>query len=151
MNTFGKAAGIVVLLIAVVLIGSFAKTVVKSKFKEREQGKTDRAVEELLEDTAKNISRQLPIMVDPNTRLDMVICNGKQMHYKYTMINYSENKLDKEAFKNEATSTLSKNQCNNKKMVELLKMGVEYYYIYFDKNGNLITTIQISKKNCGLI
>lgn len=150
MKTPGKAAGIIGLLIVMVLAGAIAKTIVESKAKKHEQGKIDRAVEEFLTDTAKNIKSQLPIMVDSDTRLDTVMCLGKKMHYKYTMINYLENKMDKEAFKNEATFTLTKNQCNNKKMVEMLKAGVEYYYVYFDKNGILITTIHISKKSCGL-
>ena len=32
----------------------------------------------------------------------------------------------------------------------MLKMGVEYFYMYFDKNGILIATIHINKKTCGL-
>jgi len=150
MKTFGKVAGIIGLLIVIAFAGSIAKIIVKSTVKKYEQGKADRTVEEILIKITKKINSQLPIMVDPDTRLDTVICYGKQMHYKYTMINYSENESNKKALQNEATSTLAKNHCNNKNTVKMLKMGVEYYYIYFDKNGILIATINISKKNCGL-
>jgi hypothetical protein len=79
-----------------------------------------------------------------------LICLGKTMHYKYTMVNLSENNIDKASFRNEITAMLVKDQCNNDKTVKVLKMGVEYYYTYFDKNGALIATTNISKKNCGL-
>lgn len=150
MKTLGKIALTIGLLIVVIFAMSIARVIVKSTFNNHKQGKADKAVEELLKDFAKEINSQAPIMVDPATRFDMAMCYGKTMHFKYTMINSSEyNELDKEVFKNVAMPTLVKNQCNNKKVVEMLKMGVEYDYIYFDKNGIHITTIHISEKNCG--
>ena len=87
-------------------------------------------------------------MIDPETRLDTTICVGKQMHFKYTMINYAENQYDKNTFQNEMKAMLEKNQCNNEKMVEMLELGVEYFYMYLDKSGNQIATININKGNC---
>lgn len=150
MKTLGTVAGIIGLLIVIAFAGSIGKIIGKSTVKNYEQGKADGAIEEILIEITKKINSQLPIMVDPETRLDTTICYGKQMHYKYTMVNYSENELDKEAFQNEMATMLAKNQCNNENMVKMLKMGVKYYYNYFDKNGILIATIIISKKNCGL-
>jgi hypothetical protein len=154
MKTLGKVAGIIGLLIIIAFAGSIGKiigkSIGKSTIKNYEQGKVDGAIEEKLIEISKKINSQLPIMVDPDTRIDTTICYGEKMLYKYTMVNYSENELDKSAFKNEMATMLAKNQCNNGNMVKMLKMGVEYYYVYSDKNGTHIATINISKKNCGL-
>jgi hypothetical protein len=150
MKTFGKIVGIIGLLIVIVFAGVIGKNIGKSTVNNYEQGKIDGAIEETLIETSTKVNKQLPIMVDSDTRLDTTICYGKQIHYKYTMINISENELDKKAFQNGMESLLAKNQCNNKNMVKMLEMGVEYFYMYFDKNGILIATIHINKKTCGL-
>jgi hypothetical protein len=90
------------------------------------------------------------MMADEETRLDTTMCIGKEMHYKYTLVNFSENDLDKMALKNDLTEKMVKNFCNNDDVVKMLKAGVEYYYNYFDKDGISIITIHFSKENCGL-
>jgi hypothetical protein len=150
MKTLGIVVAIIAVLLAVVFAKGVGKIVGKSAVDNYNQGKIDGQIEKKLLETSKQINVQLPIMVDKETRLDSTICLGKQLHYKYTMVNYSESTTDKVAFKNDITALLAKNQCNNDNMLKLLKMGVEYYYNYSDKNGVLIAIINISKKNCGL-
>jgi hypothetical protein len=140
MKTLGKIVGVIGLLIIIAFTGAIGEN----------NGKLDAAIEEKLLETTKQINSQLPIMTDQETRLDTVMCFGKQMHYKYTMINASENELDKEAFLKNIKISLIKNHCRNENPVQMLKMGVTYYYNYFDKNGVLIGAINISKQDCGL-
>lgn len=90
------------------------------------------------------------MMVDPETRLDTTVCSGKQLYYKYTMVNYSGNDADNRTFKNEMTATITNGQCKDQTLVNVLKMGVVYYFIYLDRNGNHIATINVSKESCGL-
>jgi hypothetical protein len=66
------------------------------------------------------------------------------------MINLSDKDMDKTAFQNEVKITLVKNQCGNENMVKMLKMGVQYDYMYQDRDGNLLAIINVSKKDCGL-
>lgn len=145
MKILGKVAAVIAILLVFASIKVFGKLAVKTY----NQSKVEVTIEKTLLETSRQINAQLPTMVDKETRLDSTMCLGKQLHYKYTMINVSENDIDKEAFKNEITSMLVKNQCNNDSMVKMLKLGVEYFYIYFDKNGSLIAAINISKNNCG--
>ncbi|MBF0229503.1 MAG: hypothetical protein HQK63_07925 [Desulfamplus sp.] len=140
MKTLGKIVGVIGLLTIIAFTGAIGEN----------KGKFDVAIEEELIETTKQIKSQLPIMVDQETRLDTLMCLEKQMHYKYTMINASENELDKEAFLNNIKKSLIKNHCSNENPIKMLKMGVTYYYNYFDKNGVLIGTINIRKQNCGL-
>ena len=72
------------------------------------------------------------------------------MHYKYTMINASKKGLDTKAFLNGIKTSLIKNHCSTENTVLMLRVGVTYYYNYFDKNGVLIGTVIINGKDCGL-
>jgi hypothetical protein len=112
--------------------------------------KFDKEMEEILIETSKKINSQLPMMVDPDTRLDVTMCFKNQLHFKYTMVNYTIDELDIKDFHNGIEAMLTTNQCKNENMVKMLKVGIEYYYIYLDKNGILITTVNIDKRNCDL-
>lgn len=150
MKTLKIVVAIIVVIFSLAFAKGIGKVVGKSVATNYNQGKAEGAIEKTLLEISKQTNAQLPIMVDNETRLDTTVCLGKQLHYKYTMVNYSENAIDKAIFRNDITARLANYQCNNDNMVKLLKMGVEYYYIYFDKNGALIMTINISKENCGL-
>jgi len=149
MKTLGKVAAVIAVLLAFAFAKGFGKFAGKATLDSYNQSKVEGTIEKTLLETSRQINAQLPTMVDKETRLDTTMCLGKQLHYKYTMINFSEKDIDKAAFKNEITSMLVKNQCNNDSMVKMLRLGVEYYYMYFDRNGSLIAAISISKNNCG--
>ncbi len=100
-------------------------------------------------EASQQINKQLPMMVDSETRLDTTICAGKHVLYKYTMIGLSAKDLDIISFNDEIKTMLVKNQCSNENMVKMLKFGVQYSYMYQDRDGNLITTINIDKRACG--
>lgn len=114
------------------------------------QKSSEKDIEKLLIEGSKKINTQLPTMVDADTRLDTTMVIGNQMHYKYTMINASAKDIDKKATTKELKSMLVANQCGTDNMLKLLRMGVSYHYMYQDKNGNIISTIKVSKKDCGL-
>ena len=89
-------------------------------------------------------------MVDEETRLDTVMAIGKQFHYKYTMVNIREKEINKKEFLSYARTHLIKNQCSNSDIRKMLKVGVSYNYVYFDKKGNVIGSIIIKKDVCGM-
>jgi hypothetical protein len=65
------------------------------------------------------------------------------------MVNLTEKDIDKIAFAYEIKTMLVKNLCSNQDMVKMLKMGVQYDYMYKDMNGILIASININKSHCG--
>lgn len=151
MKTFGKVMAVIGVLLVIVFAKGIGKMVGKSTVDSYNQGKIESAVEQALLETSKQINAQLPMMIDKKTRLDATVCAGKHLNFKYTLINISENDIiDKKAFVNEAKSMLVKNQCGNEKMVKMLKMGVQYDYMYQDRDGILLGTINVSKSDCGL-
>lgn len=149
-----KYIGGAIVLIVICFSAGFAKYIGKSNAKlvadNYDKGKTEGLIEKKLLDMQQKVRGQLPMMVDINTRLDAVVCSGMKAFYKYTMVNISESDIDKAAFEKEFSAHLIKNQCKNNNMIFLLKKGVEYHYIYNDKDGNCIVTIIINKNNCGL-
>ena len=114
------------------------------------QNNNEKEIEKLLLLTSKKLNENLPMMVDESTRADMTTAIGNQLHYKYTMIKIAVNNIDKNAFSREMRTMLVTNQCNNENTLKMLKYGVLVYYAHYDKNGIIISTTKISKKDCGL-
>ena len=149
MKTFGKVMAVIGILLAIIFAKGIGKMVGKHAVDNYNQGEIDSAIEKKLLETSKQINAQLPIMVDKETRADITMSSGKHLIYKYTMVNSSERDIDKIAFKNEVKTMLVKNQCSNENMMKMLKMGVQYDYMYHDRDGNLLATVNVSKIDCG--
>ena len=150
MKTLGKIGAVIGLLIIIAFASAIGKNLGKSSVKNYEQGKIDRAIEQALLEASQQINKQLPMMVDSETRLDVTMCAGKHVAYKYTMINVSEKEIDKIDFENKMKALLVKNQCSNENTIKMLKMDVRYNYTYLDRNGILLAAININKSHCGL-
>lgn len=89
-------------------------------------------------------------MVDPETRMDTSLAMGTQMHYRYTLVNVTADKFDAKVFLKVTEAQLIKSQRAVKNVAWFLKAGVEFYYIYFDKDGVMIGQIRLNKAVCGL-
>lgn len=111
---------------------------------------SDIDIENIILDTFKDYNKQLPKMIDKETRLDSTICNGKQLIYMVTLVDISAKDIDITKFKEYAKTKISRSQCSNKDMVNLLNIGVNYVYSYHDKDGYHIDSIPFSKIDCGL-
>ncbi len=138
------------LLIVAAIVGGIGKGIGKNTYKNLERQKLDKAIEEQILQNVKNMNNQLPIMVDPDTRIDAVTCSGKSLFYKCTLVHLSDKEIDKETFKREATKRILKNQCDNPDVRKALKAGVENNYMYYSNDGSLICTIRINKNICDL-
>ena len=108
------------------------------------------AYENILIENSKKLNKNLPVMVDADTRLDATLVIGMQFHFKYTMINAAVKDIDVVVFRKKMEENLIRTQRADKGAVTLLKAGVEYVYNYGDKNGDLIASIRLNKKICGI-
>jgi hypothetical protein len=150
MKTLSKVIAIIAVLLAILFAKGVGKMVGGYTVGQFDNGSAESEFKKTLTETAKQINSQLPMMVDSETRMDAVMCVGNQLHYKYTLINYLEKDIDKAALKNELSKKLIKDSCNNDNIIKTLKVGVEYYYNYFDKDGLSVMSLHLSKKECGL-
>jgi hypothetical protein len=151
-----------ILYFALVIIAWFAVSIYHNSGKEQRLEKAlneemseidykqnnNETIESLLLETAYKLNEQTPMMVDAETRLDLITSIGKLMQYKYTMINSDKNNINSNQFQNEMRAMLTNNQCANKDILLFLNNGVSYQYTHFDKNGLLISVIKISIDNC---
>lgn len=149
MKTIVKASVAILLLIVIVVAGFVGRSIISMLSNASNKEKGDRVIEETVKDMTKKINSKLPIMVDSETRLDKTESDGKNIHYKYTMVNLLEVDIEKDRFHKLMTKAFINNQCSNENIIKTLKMGVKYYASYFDKNGILIATIKTDNESCG--
>jgi hypothetical protein len=114
------------------------------------EGKAVSAHEQILIDNSKKLNKNLPLMVDADTRLDATLAMGMQFHFKYTLVNTATKDIDVAVFRKTIEQNMIKTQRADKGAVTLLKAGVEYVYSYADKDGVLVASIRVNKKSCGI-
>lgn len=137
---------VIIFTLIVVLGGSIGKGVAKAVAERKEEAH----VRESIIDLAKDLNRQVPIMIDSDTRLDAVVAAQKNLLYKYTLINVSENEIDKKLFESFARNQIINTQTPKEDFIKALDMGIEFNYMYFDKDGKLISKIIINKQTSEL-
>jgi endoglucanase Acf2 len=108
------------------------------------------AIENILIENSKKMNKNFPLMVDAETRLDATLAIGMQFHFKYTMVNTAVKDVDVAVFRKKMEENMIKIQRADKGAVLMLKAGVEYVITYGDKNGDLIASIRLNKKICGI-
>ena len=103
---------------------------------------SDASVDKVLVQTASEINKNLPMMVDRVTRLDATVAvPGKKLYYRYTLVGI-------EPTEDEIISGLRQTAVNNYKtaaeMAGLRKMNVTLVYGYSDEAGNQLGRFEIS-------
>jgi hypothetical protein len=97
---------------------------------------------------ANQINQNLPMMLDSDTRLDSTMAfPGKIFSYYNTIINYTVDQIDIEAFENLVRPKLINNVKTNSDMDDLRKNEVTLNYVYRDKDGIEITQIKITSND----
>lgn len=149
-NTVGKKKRIFYLNVALMMVTLFPFPHSPARASEDLLfgGKHDDEIAQLLVETSRKVNAQLPIMIDKDTRLDTTIALGKQLYYKYTLVNVSVDEIFAKDFIDRLEAMEKYNHCNNKDMTTMLKLGVVYFYIVSDKNGRLVGQIKISAESC---
>ena len=147
---FGNSAGLICLVLLSAFIGAVAMFFGMSARENYRPSNSDNEIEAVLLETVQKTNSQLPVMIDPDTRFDTALCVGKQVHYKYTLVRLLEREIDKEEFRDRLSRGLTRSMLADEGMVAILSKGVEYLYMYFDREGTPIATITISEKNLAL-
>ena len=132
-------------VLVMVISGIFGYAVVSSVFDLR-HAKTPLDVR--LARVAANMNQQLPLMADPETRLDKVTAGpGSQLTYAFTLPNQDKSALDLPAFEKIIRQNLINNYKTNGSMDELRASQVKLAYQYKDKNGDFISEIVVTPKD----
>lgn len=103
------------------------------------------SIERLLKQTANNLNKSCPMVIDSETRLDnIVVMPNNVFQYNYTLVNIEKKTIDIEDMRNYIEPIL----INGIKTMPDLKMfrenKVTLAYYYKDKDGFFITRIEIT-------
>ena len=148
MNLIWKIVGGAAVLIVVVFSGEIGKMVGKSTSERFFEGKKESELNSVLMQAASQINKNLPIMVDTETRLDATVGINKQFRYNYTLVNYTAEELDPNAIIEAMEEKIINSVCTTKEMEVFVNNGVPVTYAYHGKNGKQLTTITVQPVQC---
>jgi hypothetical protein len=98
-----------------------------------------------LVEAANQINKNLPIMVDSETRLDSTMAlPNKKFTYIYTLINYTQEEIDSDELKELLEPNILNNIKTNSDLEEFRENKVTMVYLYKDKTGNEILKLEYS-------
>jgi len=134
-------------LLIIVLAKSIGWYVGHSTVQNYQHGEMEGALTEAQSRAATELRKQLPQKIDEVTTLNSIFSTGTTLQYGYS-ISYNLSELNVEQFKQTMTKALQHNVCGIDSMVKTMKIGGKYSYLYMDKEGQLITKIDIDSSSC---
>ncbi|TLU61355.1 hypothetical protein FE810_15195 [Thalassotalea litorea] len=113
-----------------------------------QQSEKERELSRVLTITANSLSKQMPMTLDTDTRLDSVATTGNQFIYNNTLVNYTAEQMDANQLDKFLKENVLNAICPNKDMEGFIELGVVMVYRYLGKNGNFITELSLDTKTC---
>ena len=106
-------------------------------------------VEKMIDKLVVEVNKQCPMALDGDTRLDSVTHPGKGiLEYSYTLINLSEENmsLNKDEVLPMVKTVVIEGLKNttSKELKAILKLGAIFRYTYYDKNGELLFSFDVT-------
>lgn len=144
MKPYGFIAAIMI-----VLLVSFYLTPFGHSGDRGSQARNDSEIDATLKSIAAQLNSNLPVMVDPMTRLDSAQAGDKRFHYNYTLVDYSADDPEAEAIVAELQPSVEWTTCNEDDMRVFFMHGVSTVYSYHGNDGDLIKSITITPADCG--
>ncbi len=151
MNLVWKVLGVIALGLAIVFFSAASKLFVKKTINNSNDAQkyalVDLVDEEMIK-TANQINSKLPMMIDPETRLDKTMGSKTRFRFNFTMINNTSSKISAHALENALKEKLTNNVCSNKDLQSFRDKGITMDYAYFGSDGKEVTVISISPSIC---
>jgi len=148
MKTIGIILGGIALLLVIAFAGGIGKMIGKSTSERFFEGKKEGAIDAALIKMASEINKQLPMMIDADTRLDSTVGINRTVRYNYTLVKYAAEELEALALEQAMKPKLINNVCTSKEMEIFAKNNIPVTYAYYGKNGKQITVITIPSSSC---
>ena len=146
MKVLGFIGSLVILLIAMGIGKSVGLLTYEGLFK----SSSTVDVNQVLVQTANTMNRQLPMMLDSQTRWDTTIPGpGKRITYVYTSVDYRASEIDRNEAFSYLASKLRQFARGSKKMELFFRNGITVVYYYRGNDGALVMEIPIKPGDCG--
>jgi len=108
--------------------------------------KTDKDID--LKAKIRLINQDLPMKIDEETVFYNVSLKNNNIYFRYTLINYSIEKIDLDSFRTIQMSNLKSGVCESEKLNNFLKEDYQLIYSYRDMNGTPILEFPVKLKDC---
>jgi len=105
-------------------------------------------LDEILMDKASIINKNLPMMLDDETRFDSTAGINGQFVYKYTLVNYFAEDIDGKLFYESMQPQLINDVCATDEFKVFVDLHVPVKFSYYGKNTQKIISITIDSDAC---
>lgn len=108
-------------------------------------------IEQTLQDLAKELNKSVPIQVDHEKKLEVVVAFQDTLIFKYKFTD--ETVIDDPRFENARylsalRSSLISSMCGNPGTVELFRQGAKYNYVMIRRNGKKVVDFTLDRAAC---
>lgn len=97
---------------------------------------------------ASEISKDLPIMIDSETRWDNVSGLGGRYTFRYTLVNYEAEEINASAFERYVRKRIVNTLCTHEDMAFALQNNIPVVYEYSGKYGKHVLTVTADSSDC---
>jgi len=97
----------------------------------------------------KDLNKDLPRMLDDETRLDSIVALNNDILYRHTLVNLDASAVDVNVFVGNMKKYLSSALCGKQNTRDMLDKNYSYRYEYCDRNGVYLCVVGVTKTNCG--
>ncbi|MEM7281745.1 MAG: hypothetical protein AAF438_08975 [Pseudomonadota bacterium] len=97
---------------------------------------------------ANEINRNLPMMLDRDTRLDTTVGTSQYFGYYFTMLNISKDDLSIAEFEDLMYTSIANDICKKKIFQDFRENGINVRFTYRDMDGLEITTLEVDAATC---
>lgn len=102
----------------------------------------------ILRATVLAVSKQLPVMLDSDTKLEKISSEGAVLTYDYELVNFLSTEVDKVGLDAGLSTTLIKQACSTPGLKSIMEKGGTLSYRYSGKDKLRVTELRIDKKSC---
>lgn len=102
----------------------------------------------ILRATVLAVSKNLPVMLDSDTKLDKISSEGNVLIYDYELVNFLSTDVDKVGLNAGLSTNLVKQVCSTPGLKSIMEKGGTLSYRYSGKDKLPVTELRIDLKNC---
>ncbi len=148
LKTVAKVIGGIAFFLFAILAGSLGDKIGRDAVKNFESGYRDGALHEGLKKISDDVNRDLPKIIDRDTRLDTTFISSSPMRltYSYTLTNHNSKDIDWESTSERKRPLMKETVCHDMKWH--IENKVEVAYQFRGKDGVPIGVIVIRPNDC---
>jgi len=115
-------------------------------------GQSKEEVFRAMQATASEMNRSLPMMVGSGLKLTTIIAtnyDGLNLTYVVKSTAFSIEQLDPRLIQTKIKPVTVNGLCSNPGALAIMRRGIKYTYLLYDKDNRYVTEYSITAKDCG--